>query len=69
MHSSLNLSPTKENHSLCFLNTRSDAFPSLTEACSMRAKIIDPMHLVFTVIYNLFIGKDLTAAEKLKKHL
>lgn len=42
--------------------------PSLTEACNMLAKIIDPVHLVFTMTSKFFIGKDLTAAEKLKKH-
>lgn len=39
----------------------------LAEACNTLAKIIAPVHLVFTVIYQFFIGKDLTAAEKLKK--
>lgn len=42
--------------------------PSLTEACNMLAKIIDPVHFVFTMTSKFFIGKDLTAAEKLKKH-
>ena len=68
MHSSLSLSLPKENLSLFFLKARSDMLPSLTEACSMLAKIIDPVHLVFTVTYKFFIGKDLAAAEKLKKH-
>lgn len=43
--------------------------PSLTEACNMLAKITDAVHLLSTVIYKFFIGKGLTAAEELKKHL
>lgn len=39
---------------------------SLTEACSMFAKIMDAMHLV---VYKFFFGKDLTAAGKLKTPL
>lgn len=41
--------------------------PSLTEGNNMLAKITDPVYFLFTVIYNFFIWKDLTAPEKLKK--
>lgn len=67
MHNSLNLSLSKENLSLFFLNAKSDTLWSLAEACNTLANIIAPVHLMFTVVYKFFIGKDLTAAEKLKK--
>jgi len=35
----------------------------------MLANVTDPVYLLLTVIYNFFFRKDLTAPEKLRKHI